>query len=233
MLSNIKAVIFDLDGTLYDSRWLPVRLIWALAMDVFRVKADRDVRNKLKGIDFGSPEAYKAEYSRLVAKRTNLKPKDALNWYSNRYVGTMSYLLKRYYPSRPHAAEVFADLHGKGIKLAVFSDYPRIHQRMRALDFTNETLAMISGEYSAEDFGAQKPSPRPFLEIARQLGVLPEECLVVGDRDDTDGEGARKSGMQFVQIETHKTKVIEPNHPVWSWNDFSEWVLSGMEPLQD
>ena len=71
------------------------------------------------------------------------------------------------------------------------------------------------------------------MEIAKNLAVKPEECLVVGDRDDTDGNGARKTNMEFIQIETHKTKVLEPNHPVWSWDDFATWILEGMEPLND
>ncbi|MBQ7367484.1 MAG: HAD family hydrolase [Spirochaetaceae bacterium] len=233
MLSDIKAVIFDLDGTLYNFKWLPLRLMWSLPTDVLRIKADREVRKKLKGCDLATPEAYLAEYGRLMAEKTDFKSHDALNWYANRYMGTMCFLLKRYYSQRPQLAEVFARLHQQKIKIAVFSDYPRVHQRIRALDFSDETMTTISGIFSAQDFGSQKPAPRPFLEIASQLGVKPEQCLVVGDRDDTDGDGARATGMNFIQIETHKTKIIEAHHPVWSWEDFAKWVLEGMEPLED
>ena len=67
------------------------------------------------------------------------------------------------------------------------------------------------------------------MEIAQNLKVNPQNILVVGDRDDTDGEGARLAGMNYIQIATHKTKVIDPNHPVWSWTKFAEWVLNGMK----
>lgn len=233
MFDNIKAVVFDLDGTLYNFKGLPLRLMWALPTDFSRIANDRSIRKKLKGCDFGTPEAYKEEYAKRMAKKTALKPADALNWYSNRYIGTMCFLLKKYYSARPQLTEVFQMLHSKGIKIAVFSDYPRVKQRVRALDFSDEAMESISGIYSAEDFGSQKPALRPFMEIAQQLGVIPESCLVVGDRDDTDGDGARKAGMSFIQIETHKTKVLEPNHPVWSWEDFAAWVLGGMDPLED
>ena len=233
MFSDVKAVIFDLDGTLYNFKWMPLRLIWSLPTDFFRIKADRDVRRKLKGCDYGTPDAYKAEYSRRMSKMLNFKQEDALNWYSNRYMGTMCFLLKRYYSKRQKLAEVFEELHKRGIKIAVFSDYPRVRQRIRALDFSDETISQISGIYSAEDFGSQKPAVRPFLEIAQHLEVEPEKCLVIGDRDDTDGDGARQTNMEFIQIETHKTKIKEANHPVWSWEDFATWVLDGMEPLED
>lgn len=233
MFSDIKAIIFDLDGTLYNFKWLPFRLVWSLPTDFLRIKADREVRKSLKGCDYSIPEAYLAEYARRMAKKTDFKAQEALNWYANRYMGTMCFLLKRYYSQRPQLAEVFARLQQQDIKIAVFSDYPRVRQRIRALDFSDETMSAVSGIYSAQDFGSQKPAPRPFLEIAASLGVRPNQCLVVGDRDDTDGAGARETGMGFIQIETHKTKIIEANHPVWAWEDFAKWILEGMEPLED
>ena len=233
MFSNVKAVIFDLDGTLYNFKWLPLRLILALPKDIFRIKADRDVRKKLKGLDFGTPEAYIEEYSKKMSKLLNLPKQEVVNWYTKKYMETMCILLKKYYSCRPKLAEVFSELHKKGIKIAVFSDYQRVKQRIRALDFSDEMIEQISGIYSAEDFGSQKPAIRPFLEIAEQLKVKPENCLVIGDRDDTDGDGARNTNMEFIKIETHKTKVKYPNHPVWSWDDFATWVLEGMEPFQD
>ena len=229
MNSKIKAVIFDLDNTLYDNKSLPFRLIISLPTDFARIAADRKVRKDLKGMDFKTPEKYKEEYSKRMAHRTNIKPKDALNWYSNRYMGTMSFLLKKYYPVRPKVHEVISFLNEQKIKISIFSDYPRVKQRIKALDFSHDEIKSIHGIYSAEDFGSQKPAVRPFLEIAQNLKVNPQNILVVGDRDDTDGEGARLAGMNYIQIATHKTKVIDPNHPVWSWAKFAEWVLNGMK----
>lgn len=232
MFSNIKAVIFDLDGTLYDFRGLPFRLVKTLPRDLFLIRADRQIRRQLKGCDFESPQAYQNEYAKQMHQQTGIKPEDVLQWYTKHYIRAMCFLLKRYYSHRPQLPEVFAKLQEKGIKIVVFSDYPQVRQRIRALGFSDETLATINGIYSAEDFGSQKPAPRPFLEIAKNLAVKPENCLMVGDRDDTDGAGARATGMNFIQIQTHKTRVIEANHPLWTWEDFAQWVLDGMEPLE-
>jgi beta-phosphoglucomutase-like phosphatase (HAD superfamily) len=35
------------------------------------------------------------------------------------------------------------------------------------------------------------------LQAASELGISPEECLVLGDRQDADGEAARRAGMAF------------------------------------
>jgi beta-phosphoglucomutase-like phosphatase (HAD superfamily) len=59
--------------------------------------------------------------------------------------------------------------------------------------------------YGPESFGAQKPATRPYLRIAGTLGLSPEEILVIGDREETDGLGAFKAGMRFFCLETgHK-----------------------------
>ena len=54
-MTEIKAVIFDLDGTLYDKSRLPFRLIirQILRGKLFMLKRERTVRKELKGIYFG------------------------------------------------------------------------------------------------------------------------------------------------------------------------------------
>jgi beta-phosphoglucomutase family hydrolase len=50
-----------------------------------------------------------------------------------------------------------------------------------------------------EDVERGKPSPDPFLEAARRLGVNPEDCLVFED-SPTGIEAARAAGMQYVFV---------------------------------
>lgn len=40
---------------------------------------------------------------------------------------------------------------------------------------------LVDKVVAGDDFPEGKPHPRPFLEAAKQVGVLPKECLVVGD----------------------------------------------------
>ena len=61
------------------------------------------------------------------------------------------------------------------------------------------------------------------------MGVEPSSILVVGDRNDTDGEGARKTGMKFVQVKTRKNQMMPEafDHTFVAWNDFLEVALKG------
>lgn len=56
----------------------------------------------------------------------------------------------------------------------------------------------FSRAYSCQALGFWKPSPVPFQKIEAELQVLPQQHLHIGDRPETDGEGARRAGCRFV-----------------------------------
>ncbi|MDX6591039.1 MAG: putative hydrolase of the superfamily [Gaiellales bacterium] len=49
--------------------------------------------------------------------------------------------------------------------------------------------------------GTPKPDPAMFRLAVQRLGVDPARVLHVGDRDDTDGEGARAAGLDVVIVD--------------------------------
>ncbi len=51
-----------------------------------------------------------------------------------------------------------------------------------------------------DDVRRGKPAPDTFLEAARQLGVEPAKCVVLGD-SVLDVEGAKAAGMDWVKLE--------------------------------
>lgn len=196
----IQAVIFDFDGTLYDFAHLPRNLILARPLDLFLMKAERVARREFKGRDLGAADVLLSEFTRRMSELSGKPSGQIREWYTRRYLQTMIRVLAKKYRARSGTAELFAQLHEKGIKIAVFSDYPCVRERMEAVGLGSEVQALCGAICSAQEKGALKPAPRPFLEIAAELGAEPRHCLVVGDRADTDGEGAHLSGMQFTQI---------------------------------
>ena len=80
----------------------------------------------------------------------------------------------------------------------VVSDYPA-RKKLSALGVTDLFDAIVA---SGEPGGpvALKPDPRGYLLAAEQVGIPAAECLVIGDRDDADGEAARRAGMQFRRV---------------------------------
>lgn len=85
-----------------------------------------------------------------------------------------------------------------GGRLALVSDYPA-RAKLSALGCAQLFDAIVA---NGEDGGARwlKPHPDGYLSAAEQLGVAPEDCLVLGDRADADGEAARRAGMAFRHV---------------------------------
>lgn len=224
MIENCDAVIFDFDGTLYDYKGMPINVVFNSLINVFRIKAERDARRNLKGTDFGNAEKFKEAYAAEFSRLSGADEEQAAEWCFSSGPANMIDVLRKKYSCRLTVPQVFTKLAESGIKTAVYSDYAFVKERMAAIGLPAD---MCTNLFSAEEMGALKPCPRPFLEIAAALGAKPERCLVVGDRNDTDGEGARKAGMMFVQIITHKTHTADftDGHPVIVWDDFVSSVL--------
>src|SRR5690606_40516027 len=70
----------------------------------------------------------------------------------------------------------------------------RRHTRF-SRDWSSDVCSSDLGESGGPS--ALKPAPDGYLKAALSLGVSPEHCLVIGDRDDADGAAARAAGMAF------------------------------------
>ena len=189
-----KAVIFDLDGTLYDKSGLAARLVWsqlrrgALSL----LKREREVRKELRGQHFKSEDAfYEAFFARFV------KPEFARRWYFEQYMPDMVAILRKYYRVAPWVESKILELRANGMKIVVFSDYGCVQQKLEAIGFR---LSWADYLFEAPELGGLKPCKESFKKICQEINLPPADCLMVGDRKDTDGKGARSVGMAFHQV---------------------------------
>jgi FMN phosphatase YigB (HAD superfamily) len=204
-LRGIRAVIFDFDGTLYDYRLMPFRLIGLNPMDLFLIWSERRTHKAFAGRDYGSADAYYEAYFSCLGK-FSLRPAAAMMaWYFDHYIPRMCKVLEKHYCLRPGVEEILnrleahSSLPGTKLKgVAVYSDYPGLRKRFNALGYDPGEKIRLFGP---DSFGAQKPAPGPFRHIAGELGALPEETLIIGDREDTDGKGALDAGMSFFRLD--------------------------------
>ena len=194
-LDGIKAVIFDLDGTLYLKPGLPLRLICADVRHMFVLGNERKARAELKGQFFGNSDAYYTALFLRVAEMSHCTPEYAHSWYEKHYMPNMQRILQLHYKLEPWVPGVLHDLRSRGIKTAVYSDYGCVRERLEALGFDCNWADVVA---DAPTLGGLKPCKESALKICTEMGVAPEETLLIGDRDDTDGESARRCGMRFI-----------------------------------
>ena len=212
LLHNIKGIIFDFDGTLFDNALIAFYLITAYPPDVFRIWKERLVRKRFAGCDYNSAEDYHQAFFTAFGRSYFRSPHKMRDWYFNRYMPRMARVLHRHYHPRPGVQKLFLHFGGKAagrnenaMRIAVYSDYPFVKERMDALGVIPGPGVLL---YGPESFGAQKPAAGPFLRIAADLGVRPEEVLVIGDRNETDGLGAFNAGMRFFCLETGRRRYF-------------------------
>jgi FMN phosphatase YigB (HAD superfamily) len=230
LFKGVKAVVFDLDGTLYDNRWLPIRLILSCPKDLYLIFSERRVRKQLRGCDYGSAEAYYGAFFTLLAKKCHKSEAFMRNWYFNRYIPRMCKVFKKYYKAYPGVQDLFDALEQTPVRFAVYSDYPQIEKRLESIGLIPERCGNL---YCPEYFGAQKPAARPFQTIIRELDSTWGETIMVGDRDDTDGAGARASGMRFIRISPKKPRRLSGNHiAAMLWPEFCRSFLQYIKKMQ-
>lgn len=225
-MPEYDAFIFDFDGTLYDFRNIQLRMVMSSPLDALKFRAERSARETLKGVYFKEAGVFYKALGHLLCERGGFASDgDALEWYIDFYSKQMVKVLRESYSARELSQEVFQKLRERGKKVAIFSDYEAVGERMKAIGLDP---GLVDFCFSAGELGGLKPASIPFLKIAEKLGAEPQKILVVGDRDDTDGEGSRKTNMNFLQIATHKTKKTElfnSVHRMLYWEDFAKEIL--------
>lgn len=99
------------------------------------------------------------------------------------------------------AAAALEELARRGLALAVVSNTMRTPGEMlRAIFDRLGFLAPFQVLTFSDECGIRKPDPDIFRLTLRQVGVLPEEAVHVGDDPVLDVEGARDAGMRVIQV---------------------------------
>ncbi|MDR0455361.1 MAG: HAD family hydrolase [Treponema sp.] len=206
LLDNIKGIIFDFDGTLFDNTLLPFYLVAGRPWEWRRILKERLIRKRFAGCDYASAEEYYRAFFTALGKACFRSPQRIRNWYLNHYMPRMARVLKKHYQYRPGLQDLFCQFETVNApRIAVYSDYPFLKGRMEALGSHFGPRVLL---YGPESFGAQKPAVRPFYQIAAALDAAPEEVLVIGDREATDGLGAFRAGMHFFCLETGRRRYF-------------------------
>lgn len=202
---NINAVIFDLDGTLYDNSKIARSFILRSLLHLRLIGSERKCRHEMAGKYYGdNGEAYAELFSKMAAKSGH-SARQAEKWFWDKYMPIQVSTLRNTRHRKPWVDNVLSDLKSKGIKIACFSDYGMVKEKLEALGISPSYFDYI---VDAPSIGGLKPCKEAFLNVARHLEVAPEEALVVGDREDTDGLGAKAAGMQFMLVSQKDSQEV-------------------------
>jgi HAD superfamily hydrolase (TIGR01509 family) len=182
---QIKALIFDCDGTLVDSMPLHMKA-WEEAFNSLNEKYDSDFLHSLKGMtEIEIIEMYNERFG------NNIKPQKIVS-LKHKYFKDNLNTIKLIEPVKKIAEEYFGKL-----PLAVVSGSVRdiIHKELDIVGIIDLFKIILT----ANDPFKPKPSPDIFIAAANRLNTSPERCLVFED-GDLGLEAALKAGMQTVDV---------------------------------
>jgi HAD superfamily hydrolase (TIGR01509 family) len=186
----VKAVIFDLDGTLMDSKIdyekMGNRIKELLASRGLPEPLEdrRKVYQVIRGgaatlREYGLPEA--------SLEATMAEMETIMNDIELEALVTMAL--------KPYAREVIAELHREGLCLGVATRSHREYT-LRGLK-KYDLLCFFHQVVARDDVPYPKPDPRHLLYTIRLLDVAPGDTLFVGDTT-TDLQTADAAGVEFV-----------------------------------
>ncbi|WP_437955186.1 HAD family hydrolase [Sorangium sp. So ce119] len=196
-LRDIQAVLFDLDGTLFD-RETAVRDVVAGQYAVFSrelagVTQERFVGRVLELDAHGYGD--KSEIYPRVVRELGLPEPLAARLHAHfwdAYARTAHAL--------PGARATLAALRARGLRLGVVTNgRVRVQEgKLRALDLLGALDAVLISEREQ----LRKPDPAIFRRAVERLGVRAAQACYVGDHPEKDVLSARDAGLHAVWLRT-------------------------------
>lgn len=201
---RIRAVLFDLDGTLYHQT--PLRSLMAMELLTLplsglvdapkRLRALRTYRRTQEQLRSTDANGSAAAAQLAAAARGSGLPVDEVERLVEEWMMTRP--LKYLGLCRAKGLDrLLSFLDRSSVRTGVLSDYPA-EPKLRAMGLSGRFSPVLCT--SAPEVMALKPSPRGFLLACRSWRLAPGEVLFVGDRPDVDAAGASAAGMPCVIV---------------------------------
>lgn len=184
----IKAVGFDIDGTLYPNYQMVLCSIPSVISAPRLMYYFGQVRKEIRRIEYDEPLHEKQ--AQLLANKMGISREKAADRMEQHLYHRWEHSFRCIRPFR-HVRETLLAFKREGLPLAALSDFP-IKNKLKFLKLDD----LFDFSLSSEDTGYLKPHPIPFQQMVRRFGIAPEEILYVGNSYKYDIIGGTNVGLQ-------------------------------------
>ena len=226
-ISKIRAVLFDVDDTLFDRKIAQSLVIDTIverlpevfhSLDMERIRDAFEESDLITTRDFysGAPsEGLRDKRSCLFLRTLGI---------NEDYAGTITDIYVREYPTvntpMAGAVTIVGELSRKYITGVVSNGFPDVQYTKLLTIGVKQNFSCI---VLSEEIGIRKPEPGIFLHAASMLKLQPRECLYVGDSYANDVTGAIKAGMAVCWFNREQVKPADGDiKPDFEISDLTE-----------
>lgn len=219
--NSIKAIVFDADNTLYETRKI-AKFAYAAAMQVLAKETGKNRKSLLKDfkkiIKFlrtsSNPmhRTFQYSFEFMAAKYRTRKSvvKKMLAAFENEIINR----LKR----KKGTKRMFRALKKEGIKIIVATEEPQKNYLLKKLQATH-LRRFVNLVVSSSDTREMKPSKKFYEIIRKRTGLRYDQMMAIGDDYKKDLEVPEKLGMKTMLV---SEKPIKGMHVV-KIRDFTEF----------
>ncbi|KPV64198.1 MAG: putative HAD-hydrolase [Candidatus Bathyarchaeota archaeon BA2] len=202
-MARVKAISFDLDGTLInyrfvDSVWFKgIPRLYSVKKRVSFYDAKKVVKREYDKVGKERPEWYDLHY--WIRKfGLNITPQELLRYFEHR--------IKTY----PEVPKVLDELKQRGFKLIIVTNARRefVELELRKAEIENYFDRVFS---STSDFGLVKKTADLYERVCSILEIPPQEMIHVGDDQNFDFDVPRRLGIMAFHLDRkgkHKGELI-------------------------
>ncbi len=209
----IKAVIFDLDNTLYDYDLLndaAIKNAGIWLCQQIKISYDEFTSAFEKG-RYKTKEFMKncaSQHNRIIyfQKMSEILGLNPIKYSIELYEKYWGYMLDNM-QLVPYAEQLIKKLCSENIKIAICTDLTTHiqHRKLRTLKIADYIDVFVS----SEEADAEKPDIRIFRMTLDKLGLFENEAIYVGDNYQKDVIGAYDAGIFPVWYNPQRKKLLE------------------------
>lgn len=214
-MSQLKAIVFDMDGLMVDSEPLSQQA-WDEYLRPYGHQLNEEIVQNIIGL--------RADVSTPVIKELFNLPEPVPTIISKR-AAIYSQIRANGVPTMPGLHALHAEIARRNIPWGVATSSPRAHaiEILQQLGLQERCRTIAAGDEVTHG----KPSPDIYLLAAERLGIAPQECLALED-SGPGSQAAVNAGMTVIAIPNAQTKTADFSHVPYLYGSLED-VLTNLD----